>query len=389
MTNVVCILAPRYPFPEIGGDVLRINSIAKYFKSIGKKVILVSFYENNQMVKKSEEGIYDYIYCIKRSKFDSLLYSFLFLISGKSIQLGYYFSFKYNKLLKKVIRDYNPDIYVSHLLRMVPYLKMNHLKDNVIIEMSDALSKTYILSASSKTKSLKSFIYALEKKRVKKLEQEVISFYPKVSLVSKNDIDYLGNASNVKLYPLGVQTTTNNMEANINKICFVGNMRTLQNQEAVLYFTNEIWPILKKEHPDLEFYVVGAEPPSRIKELTEKKDIFVTGYVDSVEEFISDAYFLIAPVNIAAGAQYKVLIGMGQKIPVVLSSLISKAIPELANMENCLIASTTEEYIEACNKLFNDKQLRNTIAENGYKMIKEVYSIFAKLKDYEVLDAMN
>jgi hypothetical protein len=29
----ICILTPRFPFPENGGDVLRINNIARYLKS--------------------------------------------------------------------------------------------------------------------------------------------------------------------------------------------------------------------------------------------------------------------------------------------------------------------------------------------------------------------
>ena len=42
-----CILTPRFPFPENGGDVLRINNIAKYLKSAGHELVLVSFCEGN------------------------------------------------------------------------------------------------------------------------------------------------------------------------------------------------------------------------------------------------------------------------------------------------------------------------------------------------------
>ena len=52
------------------------------------------------------------------------------------------------------------------------------------------------------------------------------------------------------------------------------------------------------------------------------KDVFVTGFVDSVEEYIKDSCLLVAPVNIAAGIQNKVLIGMACRIHVVLTSII-------------------------------------------------------------------
>ncbi|MBD5447443.1 MAG: glycosyltransferase family 4 protein [Treponema sp.] len=39
----LCLLAPRFPFPENGGDVVRINSIARYLKGKGNELILISF----------------------------------------------------------------------------------------------------------------------------------------------------------------------------------------------------------------------------------------------------------------------------------------------------------------------------------------------------------
>lgn len=39
----ICILTPRFPFSENGGDVLRINSIARYLKSKNYELVLISF----------------------------------------------------------------------------------------------------------------------------------------------------------------------------------------------------------------------------------------------------------------------------------------------------------------------------------------------------------
>jgi hypothetical protein len=45
----ICILTPRFPFPETGGDLLRINNIAHYLRHQGHYLILVSFYEQNDL----------------------------------------------------------------------------------------------------------------------------------------------------------------------------------------------------------------------------------------------------------------------------------------------------------------------------------------------------
>ena len=75
----------------------------------------------------------------------------------------------------------------------------------------------------------------------------------------------------------------------------------------------------------------------KIKALANGSDIIVTGFVDEINVIVSECCLNVAPVRVAAGIQNKVLVAMGCGVPVVMSSLISKAIPELINNENCMI----------------------------------------------------
>lgn len=383
----ICILTPRFPFPENGGDVLRINSVARYLKNKGHKLVLCSFYDNEveDSDYKTANQLYDVIYKVKRNKWLSLFNVMIYMIMQKPMQCGFYASGKYNNVFKQVIKNETPDLYISHLIRMTPYLEKNGLYSNSIIEMTDALSKTYGLSSASKDFSLKKIIYKFEKNLIKKYEQKVIKNFKKVVLVSKADIEYLGNQSSLAFYTNGINCIEKNPSYNDKKICFVGNMRTLQNQDAALTFINKILPEVKKEIPDVQFHIVGAQPPENIQKLVDNKSIFVTGFVDSVEDYIKDSAVLVAPVNIAAGIQNKVLIGMACNIPVVMTSLISKAIPELENGINCFIEDDVKKFADICIKLCKDNKLRNKIASAGYKVMKTNYSWDAILNDYEDL----
>lgn len=383
----ICILTPRFPFPENGGDVLRINSVARYLKNKGHKLVLCSFYDNKveDSDYKTANQLYDVIYKVKRNKWLSLFNVMRYMIMQKPMQYGFYASGKYNNVFKQVIKNETPDLYISHLIRMTPYLEKNGLYSNSIIEMTDALSKTYGLSSASKDFSFKKIIYKFEKNLIKKYEQKVIKNFKKVVLVSKADIEYLGNQSSLAFYTNGINCIEKNPSYNDKKICFVGNMRTLQNQDAALTFINKILPEVKKEIPDVQFHIVGAQPPENIQKLVDNKSIFVTGFVDSVEDYIKDSAVLVAPVNIAAGIQNKVLIGMACNIPVVMTSLISKAIPELENGINCFIEDDVKKFADICIKLCKDNKLRNKIASAGYKVMKTNYSWDAILNDYEDL----
>ena len=385
----ICILTPRFPFPQYGGDALRINEVARHLKQQGHELILVSLSDEKNTPLERAHELYDRVYFVKRNRIMSLINGATHFISGKPIQCGYYYSKAYKELLQKVIDKEKPDLYVSHLLRMVPYLYELNLEDKSIIEMTDALSKTYLLSSKAQGVGLLKYVYILEQRLIAKYEKFVVKHFPKVVLVSQADIDYLkerisGETPSLALHSNGVGYIDEiSTSYNVDKICFLGNMRSMQNQDAALYFAKEVFPLVKKQHPNAKFYIVGSLPPPNIQAIA-SDDIIVTGFVEDLEGFIKDACLLVAPVRVAAGIQNKVLVAMGCGIPVVMTSLISHAIPELKNGENCLISDGAENIAASCHKLITNREERNSIAIKGYNMVKDSYSWYEKLKGYEI-----
>jgi glycosyltransferase involved in cell wall biosynthesis len=221
---------------------------------------------------------------------------------------------------------------------------------------------------------------------MEKYEQKVIAEYPKVVLVSKSDKVLLGNQKNIFVHTNGVNCISQlNDNYNPDKITFVGNMRTLQNQDAVLFFAKEIFPLVKEKKPDAFFEIIGAQPSEQIKELHDGKNIIVTGYVDSVEDELKDSCVAVAPVRIAAGIQNKVLVAMACGVPVVLTSLISQAIPELSDSINCFVQDSKEKIAEKIIDLMTDNNLRKLVARKGFEIVQENYSWNSKLDGYEIL----
>lgn len=382
----ICLLAPRFPFPENGGDVLRINSIARYLKSRGNELILISFCFGEIKLKKEYFDLYDTIYVVKKHRLASYIFSVLFALLRRPIQCGYYFSAGFLRQFRRTLKSESPDECVAHLLRMVPYLEKMKVQEKSVVEMTDALS------AAAGRRSLRKTVYAIELGLIRKYERHVIQAFPKVVLVSNADIEYLKKSTSMECRSLCCHTNGVNIlptiskEYNRNKICFIGNMRTVQNQDAVLYFMSEVFPAVRRSNPKAEFHIVGAEPPERIRNLADGKSVFVTGFVESVEDAVSDSCVAVAPVRIAAGIQNKVLAAMGCGIPVVLTPLIAQAVPELSDGGNCLIRDTAKGMAEAVLSLMADAGFRDSISRAGYETVKESYSWSGRLAGYEELD---
>lgn len=387
----ICILTARFPFPQYGGGALRINEIARYLKKQGHELVLVSLLDNSQPELEEASRIYDRIYHVVRSPRNSYLHCILNVFKMKPMQCGYYYSNEYRALLKNVISQEKPDLFIPHILRMVPYIEELGLEKKTIVEMTDALSKSYAQSIRAEGVGFKRIIFYLEHFLIRRYEKQVIQRFPKIILVSQSDVDYLQtldgtiHVNNLYVHANGVQSMdVVPAKYDSNKICFIGSMNYLPNQDAVSYIVKEIFPKIKQRVPTAKLHVVGSLPPPSIQALA-SDDVVVTGYVDDLEGYVVDSCLTLAPIRIASGIQNKVLISMGCGLPVVLTSLIAKAIPELEDGVNSIIRDDAADIADECVRLIQNKDLRETISRNGYEMVCRHYSWKEKLSGYEVL----
>lgn len=374
----ICIMTSRFPYPEIGGDSLRINNVAKYLKRQGHRLTLVSFYGEKAPDIEQARCVYDRIETVSIRTYEIVIFSLKALLEGKPIQTGYYYSNRYLKRLREVVNDEDIDIFIPHAMRMTEYIVRLGLEGKTIVEQTDAMSKTYSLVQNAKGSFVKRIIYNIERKLTPTYEEFMLKKFPRVVFVSPADVTYLQ-----EMYPETNSAVchTNGFdipdrivhEYDQNKICIMGNMRTLQNQDAAIFFAEKVFPLILQKRPQTMYYIVGAEPSKQIQDLA-SENIKVTGFVDRVENVLGDACLCVAPVRIAAGIQNKVLVSMGCGVPVVISQLISKPIPQLVNGKNCYIEDDPEKMANICLQLMEDSKLRNQIGLAGRQMIIDNYS---------------
>jgi sugar transferase (PEP-CTERM/EpsH1 system associated) len=93
-------------------------------------------------------------------------------------------------------------------------------------------------------------------------------------------------------------------------IVFTGAMDYWPNVDAVNWFAREIFPEIRRAHPDAVFAVVGSRPATEVLALRTLPGVMVTGYVPDVRPYLKHAALVVAPLRIARGIQNKVLEAM-------------------------------------------------------------------------------
>ncbi|MDZ7759324.1 MAG: glycosyltransferase [Desulfovermiculus sp.] len=167
-------------------------------------------------------------------------------------------------------------------------------------------------------------------------------------------------------------------------LIFVGSMGWYPNVEAVQYIANKLWPRLKEKHPDLEFHVVGANPPGDIQKLSTKlHDFYVHGFVDDVRPFLDAAAVYVCPIQDGGGTKLKILDAMAMEKAIVAHPIACEGI-NVKHGANIFLAESDHMFIEQIDDLLRNPEKRKHIGRAARELMKSEYdyrSIGKKLSD--------
>jgi sugar transferase (PEP-CTERM/EpsH1 system associated) len=109
-------------------------------------------------------------------------------------------------------------------------------------------------------------------------------------------------------------------------IVFTGQMDYRPNIEAVSDFAQNAMPVIRAQHPEATFAIVGRSPTQAVSDLSMLPGVQVTGAVEDVRTWLAAADVIVAPLRIARGIQNKVLEAMAMAKPVVASPAAAEGI---------------------------------------------------------------
>lgn len=172
-------------------------------------------------------------------------------------------------------------------------------------------------------------------------------------------------------------------------VIFTGTMDFRPNIDAVLWFCQEVLPLIKKEIFHIHFYIVGKSPTAEVRRLAENDAaVTVTGYVTDVRPYIAHSKVYVVPIRMGAGTKLKVLEAMAMGIPVVSTSLGIEGIAVTPG-QDVLVADDPADFAAKVIMLMNDERLRAQMAARGRALMEQKYDwqhIVPKLeKAYESL----
>jgi len=312
----------------------------------------------------------------------------LYILYIKRIPLNWYrtFSKTFANTIAKRAHFYDV-IFVDHyeVFQYIP----NSYKGLIILHEHNAEYIIWERFAKESSHPAKRIAALMESYRIKKHEARSCN-KSDIVFAAPNDID---NLIKIGVEPQKCKLTYHlgdDNQLDLPDLCFdnteksivtVGTLTWEANIDGLLWFLEKTWPLIKKDHPDLKFYIVGKNPDNRlIKAAENDNDIIFTGFVENLETYFSKARVFVAPVRFGSGIKVKVVNAMSRGIPVVTTSVGTEGL-DIEHMKNIALSDTPEDMRLSINSLLTDKNTWQLLEKNSRKLIKEKYTWDRVLND--------
>lgn len=381
-TIKVLFITQLCPYPPSSGGAIKTYNILKYLGSRHEVSLLTFIRRESETLLLSNLSEYcrRIDFCmIHRSEWLNVLHAARSLLTNRSFVIARDWHPGMWAKVSAFLEDSPDVIYVDHL-QMAQYVP-HPAPCPVLLDDHNVEWRIIERFASAGTPLLQRLFASLEWRRLRSYELDACSKADRVLTVTPQDRDVL--ASNGvpvgKVFPLPVGVDTDQLKpialsAKTSKVLTFGTMSWPPNVDAVSYFGESIYPLVRREVPDAEFDVVGANPPPKIASLSRRDpSIKVTGYVEDIRAAAEGAAVFVVPLRIGSGMRVKILDAMALGLPIVTTSIGCEGI-SLVPGEHALVADTPREFAGAVVRLLRDYRERIRLGRAGRALAENVYA---------------
>jgi polysaccharide biosynthesis protein PslH len=186
------------------------------------------------------------------------------------------------------------------------------------------------------------------------------------------EIEQLGVHTKSALVPFSIKIPQQDIaiKALPHSFFHIASMDWLPNQEAVLWFVQNVWPKILEAQPNATLHLAGKNMPDKITQL-QSSSITVHGAVPNQYTFMQQYDTMIVPLLSGAGIRVKVIeaLALGKKI---VSTTLGVEGIAIAQLQNVQIADDANSFAHKCLISINSENIENT--ENSINFIRDNYS---------------
>ncbi len=152
------------------------------------------------------------------------------------------------------------------------------------------------------------------------------------------------------------------------RILFSGMMNHPPNVDAACFFAREVFPQVKAEIPEAEFWIVGRDPVPSVQALNKLPGVTVTGFVPDIRPYIAQATVFVVPLRFGSGMRQKILEAWAMEKCVISTSFGAEGL-DYRDGENIFIADGVGALTQKTIQALRSPPLRHNIRSKGRQLV--------------------
>ena len=161
------------------------------------------------------------------------------------------------------------------------------------------------------------------------------------------------------------------------RIIHLGTMFWPPNVEGVLWFAEEVLPLIVQQVPNACFTIAGKQPPESVQRLALDGaplagHIEVTGFLPNAEPLLATSRVFVVPVRAGGGMRVKIIDAWQWGLPLVSTTIGAEGIATRPG-ENILLADEAQAFADAVVRVLTDADLARRLRANGRAWVEEHY----------------
>jgi len=377
----ILMLSPTFPIPPHTGGKVRVLQSLTYL-SRRHEVSLVCMFDGGEDTPSLTSKLQEYcneVYLFGNS-YSGPRIAFSWMVSSLPYKVIRFWSREAHSFVEHMLKSKDFDLVWCHFISTSVYCKRDSGIPVLLDTHNDDVLDWLTLARNSRS-LLKRIIGYVEAWKIARFRRERAPIFDIVLAVSPEEAqrvqEWAHKGTKIWLVPNGVDVDHYRFHAQQKKdrdiVLFCGSMDVTRNVEAVLFFVEEILPIVAKELSDVEFRVVGRNPAWPIVKLQTAEGISVTGTVDDVRPHYIQAKVAVAPFKLGGGTKLKVLEAMAMGVPVVATSVGAQGL-DVKDGIHLFIEDEPWSFAQRVLMLLRDESERQRIAWNARALVERRYS---------------
>jgi sugar transferase (PEP-CTERM/EpsH1 system associated) len=360
----------RFPFPPRRGGKIRPFNMIRHLTASGHQVTVASLARSAQ---EAEEGRGIAAHCARYEVAEvrglaQMARMVVRLPTATPSSMGYFYSPVLARRIRGLLAREAFDLIFVHCSSAAQYVAGVRAVPK-ILDFGDMDSQKWLEYARYKAFPL-SPGYWLEGKKLEREERRLARRFDMCTATTRAEWETLERyetGTPTDWFPNGVDSDyfcPAEEPYDPDTVSFVGRMDYYPNEQCMLDFCRNVFPLLRRRRPNLRLTIVGADPVPSVMNLARLPGVTVTGSVPDVRPYVRRSAAMIAPLNIARGTQNKILEAMAMGVPVVTSPAAAGGVDAVRH-DHLLVAGTHAEQYAALLRLLEDPHERTRLALAG------------------------